>query len=77
MGSKEDRALNELTREITVFREVNGHYRRSDEKHKVRVFSVEQLRRLLEEAGFSVSVSDCYGEYQLANRRQAFIATRD
>ena len=77
MGSKEDRELNELTREITVFREVNGHYRRSEEWHRVRIFNVEQLRRLLGKAGFSVSISDCYGKYQLANRRQAFIAIRE
>ncbi|MCB1671435.1 MAG: class I SAM-dependent methyltransferase [Gammaproteobacteria bacterium] len=62
-----------LTRAITVFREVDGHYRRSDECHLVRLFDADQVVQLMEKAGFRVQVSEGYGDFPLATRRLAFI----
>ena len=76
VDSKEDHERNQLTREITVFREVNGHYRCTEERHQVRIFSIDSVKQLLKAAGFAVSASNCYGDYQLATRRQAFIAIK-
>jgi len=63
-----------LEREIIVFREVDGHYRRSEERHRVRVFDSEHLTRLLSEAGFEVEDSTSYGALRLRPRRRAFLA---
>jgi|GEM_PF-2612035 len=77
VDSREDRVKNQLMREITVFREVDLNYRRSEERHLVRAFNAEVLHQLLDAAGFSVSVSDCYGDYRLADSRQTFFAVKN
>ncbi len=72
----EQKTQNELTREITIFREINGCYRRSFEKHRIHVFDSAKIVRLLEKNNFDVTVSRNYGEFELAPRRLAFIATK-
>jgi len=75
--TRELRESGQLSREIVVFREVGGYYRRSEERHLVRVFEVEMLTGLLTDAGFRVTVSDGYGGYRLARRRAAFVARKN
>lgn len=74
--SKEDLETSRLSRGITIFREVGGSYRRSEEQHVVRVFGIDELQQLLYAAGFKVAVADCYGDYELAARRRSFMAVR-
>jgi len=76
MGVSEDIDRGEIKREITVFREVDGHYRRSEEVHQVRVLDEEKVKQLLIDAGLDVRVSTSYGSYRLAPRRTAFIARK-
>ena len=70
----EDLDAGHLIRTITAFREVDDHYRRSDEVHVVRVFEASALAMLLKAHGFEVEVSPCYGIYPLLPRRRAFLA---
>jgi len=72
----EDLEARHLIRTITAFREVDGHYRRSDEVHIVRVFETSALAMMLKANGFAVEVSPCYGIYPLMPRRRAFLARK-
>ncbi len=67
---------NELIREITIFRKMSEQYRRTGETHRVRTLNREKIIRLLEKNGFAVSTSVSYGNYPLAPRRLAFVATK-
>lgn len=49
-------------RRMTVFRRVDGAYRRSEESHPMRLYARDRIRKLLEEAGFEVKVVDGYGK---------------
>jgi hypothetical protein len=52
------------------------HYRRTEERHQVKVFNQTLLFDLISEAGFEVRVSDSYGDFKLATRRLAYIAQK-
>lgn len=65
-----------LTREITLFRKINVHYRRSEETHRLSLRSPERMRRMLEECGFEVIRLYSYGEISLQEGHYAFLATK-
>jgi len=69
-------ARDVIVRNVTVFREHGGSYRRSEERHEARVLNAERVTELLSAAGFEVSVSASYGRHELANRRLAFVARK-
>jgi SAM-dependent methyltransferase len=75
-ATTEDLDARHLIRTITALREVEDHYRRSDEVHIVRVFEAASLAMMLKANGFSVEVSPCYGIYPLLSRRRAFLARK-
>lgn len=70
------KAQNRLTRDITVFRKIDGCYRRSEERHLVRVLNRSEIVHLLTQAGFDVDVSPQYGDYSLPPMRLAFIGKK-
>jgi SAM-dependent methyltransferase len=72
----EDRARRELRRDIVTFRRVDGHWRRSRERHLLRVFSRGKLVTALRRAGFAVRTTARYGRAPLAFRRLAFVARK-
>lgn len=72
----EDLEARQLIRTITTFREVDAHYRRSDEVHIVRVFEASALAMMLKANGFSVEISPSYGAFPLMPRRRAFLARK-
>jgi len=74
--AEEDRSAHRLTRRITTFRRVGGHYRRTDETHRLRLFSQAGMASALRRAGFSVRVGNRYGKIKLLPRRLAFLALR-
>jgi SAM-dependent methyltransferase len=76
--TREDRVARRLTRYIENFRRPADAigYRRSREVHDVRTFETRDVKRWLDDAGFSVEIADRYGAYALAPRRRAFFATR-
>lgn len=65
-----------LTRDIVVFREHESAWRRSTERHVVRVFDAERVATAMERAGLRVERSASYGAHALLPRRQAFVAQR-
>lgn len=72
----EDKTERQVQREITTFRQVGELYRRSHETHRVHVQARYQVERYLTRAGFSVQVSNRYGDFELAPRRLVFQARK-
>jgi SAM-dependent methyltransferase len=72
----EQRPRRRLTRDITVFRKVGRHWRRTDEVHHVQLFSRAEILRSLRLAGFSCRTARRYGAFPLLARRMAFVARR-
>lgn len=70
----ENRERQTLTREITIFRETDRGYRRSEERHEIRVYSPDRLVELLTQCGFTVEIGTTYGACSLAPRRMSFLA---
>ena len=66
----------QLTREITTFREQGATYRRSEERHVLRLSTRDDVVRDLRAAGFSVRVLRRYGDFELPFRRLAFRARK-
>lgn len=76
-ASQEDVEKGQLTRQIETFRDLgSGSYRRKSELHHVRVFDRREVISWLEQAGFEVEVTTCYGSFQLPPRRAAFYGAR-
>jgi SAM-dependent methyltransferase len=69
-------AQSSLIREIEIFRAQSGAYRRSRERHSLRVFRPDDLRAWLSERGFNVEMGHAYGDHRLLPRRLAFFALR-
>jgi SAM-dependent methyltransferase len=65
-----------LTRRMTVFRKVGPLYRRSEEVHRQKLYSVAQIRTALEAAGFQVTRLRGYGTARFAPERAGFIARK-
>jgi SAM-dependent methyltransferase len=54
-----------LTRRLTMSRRTGKRYRRSREIHRVRIYSRQEIAKVLKEAGFSVRMRSSYGRYRL------------
>jgi SAM-dependent methyltransferase len=77
----EDAAARELTRAIVVFRHAGGGvgdgWRRSDERHVLRLYDPDELCADLRAAGFAdVEALDAWGELELGSGHTAFAARR-
>jgi SAM-dependent methyltransferase len=72
----EDRARHRLTREITTFTRAGAGYRRTDERHLLRVDPSPRIAAALREAGLRVRMARQYGQVPLSPGRQAFFARK-
>ena len=72
----EDQSRRALVREIEVFRAQSAHYRRTRERHLVRLFDSMELRAWLSDLGFDVEMREAYGDYRLLPSRIAVTARR-
>ena len=70
----EDRKRELLTREITTFRRVGRTYRRSHERHVLRVYQTREVLHTLATAGFQAMSTDRYGRLRMLPGRKAFWA---
>lgn len=73
---EEDLEARNLTRDAILFREVDGHYRRSEERHIIGVPAIEDVVTRLDQAGFDARVRDSYGDFRVLDRRAVFYATK-
>lgn len=62
----EDQEKNILTRDVTLFRQVEDNlYRKSKEIHKARLYPHDQIVSLLEDSGFQISLFKQYDDLNL------------
>jgi SAM-dependent methyltransferase len=73
---QEDLVQQLLTRRIITLRQIEGLYRRTDEVHHQRLFSVEGLSTGLKKIGFQVEIRPEYGQFKLPPARVVFIADK-
>lgn len=64
-----------LTRRIVTFRRSQDGWRRSDERHRLRLYDPEWVRSELIAAGFDPRTAQGYGSTPLAQGHVAFVAT--
>ena len=76
VNTTENTACHTLVREIEIFRARTKYYRRTRERHSIRVFNSAELRNWLTEFGFDVEIGSGYGDSQLLPRRIAVTAHR-
>jgi len=72
----EDAARSILTRRIVTLRKANGNYRRLEEIHRQRLYSVSEIATELRRAHFRVRAVRNFGGYALPSRHAAFIARK-
>ena len=63
-----------LTRRIFTFRMVGDHLRRSEEVHEVELYARDDVKKMLREAGFSVTIRRSYGTRRLPKGHAVYIA---
>jgi SAM-dependent methyltransferase len=71
-----DASRGVLTRAMKMTRRTSRGERRSRETHRVRVYRRRAIRRLLEQCGFTVSMSRSYGRHRLLPGDVAVIARK-
>lgn len=76
IDSAEDQRRTRVTRRISTFRQVGKTYRRTDERHVLRVATREEIERTLRATGFTVRAVRQYGAFELPPRRLAFRARK-
>lgn len=72
----EDKEKNKLTRKMTIFREIDNCYRRSEEVHHVQLYKSSEVAKELRQAGFKVKIIRGYGEVKFKKAHVGFIATK-
>jgi SAM-dependent methyltransferase len=77
LEASEDHAARTLERRITVFRQLDDGFRRSDELHRLRLYEVQMVLDLLAEAGFEARRLGAYGSaVHFGRGHSGFAATR-
>jgi SAM-dependent methyltransferase len=77
LEASEEHAARTLERRITVFRQVDGGFRRSDELHRLRLYEVAAVLDALETAGFEARRLGAYGSaVHFGRGHSGFLATK-
>ena len=72
----EDRGRKMLTRRIVSFRSVGKLYRRSEETHRLHLYSRSELLEELSRAGFEARLLSGYGGFQFAPAHVGFLTRK-
>jgi SAM-dependent methyltransferase len=73
---REDRRRKILTRQIVSFRRVGKAYRRSEEIHRLHLYSGSELLAELGRAGFKARLLSGYGRFRFAPAHVGFLARK-
>lgn len=65
-----------LTREITLFRKVNGLYRRSREIHRCRLYRPAEIAAQLRKTGFTARIMRGYGSQRFKRAHRGIMARK-
>ncbi|HVP47371.1 MAG TPA: methyltransferase domain-containing protein [Bryobacteraceae bacterium] len=71
-----DRSRKALTRRIICFRKTGRRYRRSEEIHRLRLYSADEVVEMLRRAGFRAECLRGYGRFRLPAGIVAFVAKK-
>ena len=72
-----ERKKDVLTRKMTIFRKIGMRYRRSEEVHKVRLYTPDFVLRTLKRVGFArVELLDAYGDEKFPQGHVGFLAVK-
>lgn len=74
--ANEDQPRKLLSRKIVTFRHIKARWRRTTEIHRCKLYTLAEVQRALRASGFTVRITDQYGQYHLLPRRRVFIACR-
>jgi SAM-dependent methyltransferase len=72
----EDHDQKLLTRRMTIFRKMGDLYRRSEEVHRLRLYTREEIGEQLTQAGFKHRVANGYGYFRFRSSHVAFLARK-
>ena len=73
---RENRRPKTLTRRIVSFRQVGKLYRRSEETHRLHLYSGAELLAELTQAGFEARLLGAYGRFRFAPAHAGFLARK-
>jgi SAM-dependent methyltransferase len=73
---REDRKRKTLTRRIASFRRMGRLYRRSEETHRLHLYSGDELLGELQRAGFEARLLGGYGRFRFAPAHVGFLARK-
>jgi SAM-dependent methyltransferase len=73
---REDRKLKTLARRIVSYRRVGKLYRRSEETHRLHLYSRDELLAELDRAGFEARLLGGYGRFRFAPAHAGFLALK-
>jgi hypothetical protein len=65
-----------LERDIILFKKTNDHFRKSHEKHVVKLYKAPDIAKLLLEIGFQVETLRGYGDLVFRKNHVGFRATK-
>jgi len=75
--ASENHAERTLERRITVFRELEGGFRRSDELHRLRLYDAQSVLEALANVGFDARRLAAYGNaVHFGRGHSGFLATK-
>ncbi|HFL2713409.1 TPA: trans-aconitate 2-methyltransferase [Legionella pneumophila] len=72
----EDAEINELTRDVTLFRKLDDLYRKNKEVHHVKLYPHQLIVKWLEGIGFQVSLFQNYNELKLDEHHFGFLCIK-
>lgn len=73
---REDRKRKTLARQIVSFRRMGKLYRRSEEIHRLHLYSTSELLAELNQAGFETRLLHGYGRFRFAGAHAGFLARK-
>ena len=76
MRASANRSGTLLTRRLGLMRTIRGRKRRSQETHRVQIYSRRQMARMLEEAGFSVTLTRFIGRMRVFRSNVAAVCVK-
>jgi SAM-dependent methyltransferase len=76
LTKEEDRTTHQLTRKMTIFRQIGNCYRRSEEIHCVNLYQSSVIAKELRKIGFRVRITRGYGEFRFTRAQVGFIAAK-
>ncbi|CZG39549.1 trans-aconitate 2-methyltransferase [Legionella pneumophila] len=72
----EDNKKNELTRDVTLFRKINEHYRKSKELHRVKLYPHQMIIQWLKNVGFKVQPFEKYNNLFLDENHYGYFCIK-